>query len=105
MENSSIKANNSVNNQSYSHFNGTTTDGKTLAERFIENIDKMKNPHLRVGYETHEDYSEDQEQKDLKRYKSFINSSQYDDVKEVESEMGRKLSLNNLREIISFHDD
>lgn len=105
MEKLNIISNNSVNNQSYSHFNGTTTHGKTPAERFINNIDKMKNPHLRVEYETHEDYSIDQEQKDLKRYKSFINSSQYDDIKEVESEMGRKLSLNNLREIISFHDD
>lgn len=87
MQKLGIRTNNSVNNQSDSNFDGTITDGKTPAERFIDNIDKMRNPHVRdcVGLSekcgTIEDYSEDQEQKDLKRYRSFINSSAYDDIK------------------------
>lgn len=84
---------------------------KTPAERFMDNIDRMRNPHIRdcvslsEKYGTIEDYSEYQEQRDLENYKSFINSSAYDDVKDVESEIGKQLTLSNLRKISGMHDD
>lgn len=87
------------------------TNEKTHARRFVDNIDKMRNPHIRdcvslsEKYGTIEDYSKCQEQRDLENYKSFINSSAYDDIKETESEIGKKLTLINLRKISGMHDD
>ncbi len=84
---------------------------KTHAERFIDNLDKMKNPHIRACvslseiYGTVENYSEYQEQRDLENYKSFINSSAYDDIKKFETGIPRRLTLSNIRKISSMHDD
>lgn len=84
---------------------------KEHAVRFIDNINKMRNLHIRncggiciVEYEN-EDYYENQEQKDLKNYKRFINSSAYDDIREVESGIGKQLTLSSLRKISSMYDD
>lgn len=71
----------------------------------------MKNPHIRDCVSlsekegTIEDYSVYQEQNDLEKYRSFINSSAYDDIKETEPEMGKQLTLTNLRKISGMHDD
>lgn len=86
------------------------------AETFFNNIEKMRNPHIRdygtcsERFGKIEDYSELQEQKDLKRYYHFINSSAYDDIKNAESELtlnenNKKLTLTLLRKISSYHDD
>ncbi len=83
---------------------------KTPTKSFIDNIDKMRNSHIRnctglyMGYE-YEDYSKNQEQKDLEYYKRFINSSAYDDIREVEVEMGKTLTLSKLGKISSMRDD
>lgn len=82
------------------------------ARRFVDNIDKMKSPHkseitCSEKFGTIEDYSIDQQQRDLKEYLSFINSSAYDDIKEAESEISpqKKLTINDLRKISAQHDD
>lgn len=78
--------------------NEVTVVGEIAAKRFIENIYKMRNPHIRGGvslsekYGSIEDYSECHEHRDLKRYKRFINSSAYDDVKEVKSQVVKRLT-------------
>lgn len=110
--NKKIAANNIIYQQSNSHSSEHVILSSTNASRFYENIDKMKSPHKaeitsseRFG--SIEDYSEYQEQKDLKNYKSFINSSAYDDVKKVETEMGHQkiLTLDYLRKRGAQHDD
>ena len=84
---------------------------KMPAERFIDNITNMRNPHIRdcvslsEKYGTIEDYSEYQEQRDLENYKNFINSSAYDDIKESESLIEKQLTLTKLRKIGAMHDD
>ena len=84
---------------------------KTPAEKFFDNIDKMKNPHIRdcvsIGerFGSIEDYSEHQEQKDLENYKRFINSSAYDFIRDEEDEVNKQLTLLKLRQINSYHDD
>lgn len=84
---------------------------KMSAERFFQNIDKMRNPHIRDCISLSErdghieDYSIYQEQKDLKNYKQYINSSAYDDVKETELEIKKEMTLSKLRKISSMHDD
>lgn len=83
------------------------------AKRFVNNIDKMRNPHIRdcvsleEKYGSVEDYSQYQEQIDLKRYYSFMNSSAYDDIRDVEFGIPyqKKLTLDDLRLISSQHDD
>lgn len=78
-------------------------DEKTYAKRFIDNIDQMRNPHIRDCVDsseksgTIEDYSKYQEQSDLARYRRFISSSAYDEIKEVETKMPKKLTFSNLR--------
>lgn len=113
--NEQIKLNNSVYNQSNAHSNETVVCEQTPAERFINNIEKMRNPHIRDCVSLSEksgsieDYSEHQEQRDLEKYKSFINSSAYDEVKEeessIEEEIGEPLTLAKLRKISGMHDD
>lgn len=82
------------------------------AREFVENIDKMKSPHkMEINscekFGKIEDYSLYQEQRDLENYKRFINSSAYDDVKDVEKGMTyqKKLTLNMLRKRSMEHDD
>ncbi len=109
--NEKIILNNSIYNQSNSHSNEAIVCEKTPVERFVDNIDKMRNPHIRdcvslsEKYGTIEDYSEYQEQRDLESYKNFINSFAYDDIKETESEIEKQLTLTNLRNISGMHDD
>lgn len=84
---------------------------KTHAEIFFDGIDKMRNPHIRDCVSlsekdgTIEDYSKYQERIDLERYKSYINSSAYDDIREYESKKQKKLTLTDLRKISAMHDD
>ncbi len=51
------------------------------------------------------DYSEEQEKRDLKNYRFFMNSSAYDDMKDVESEMSKNQRefSNFVRKIGTFH--
>lgn len=83
----------------------------TPAKRFISNIEKMRNPHIRdyvslsEKYASIEDYSEYQEQKDLESYRRFLNSFAYDDIKEIETQIGKKLALSNVRKIGGIHDN
>lgn len=91
--------------------NKTIICEKTPAERFVDNIDKMRNSHRRDCVSssekdgTVEDYSEYQEKKDLEKYKNFINSSAYDDIKEIESKITKQLTFTNVRKISGMHDD
>ena len=76
---------------------------KTSAEKFVDNIENMKSPHLRnCGSLSEregaiEDYSTYQEPRDLENYKSFLNSSAYDEVREVKTELDNPLTLEKLR--------
>lgn len=60
-------------------------------------IEKMKNFHTSYYGGTDErskkyqDYTIEQEKKDLKRYKNFLNSQTYDDVKEAEKKLDDEL--------------
>lgn len=109
--NEMFELNNSVYNQSNSHSNEAIVCEKTHVEKFTDNITNMRNPHIRdcvslsEKYGAIEDYSGYQEQRDLENYKSFINSSAYDDVKEAESEIEKQLTLIKLRKISGMHDD
>lgn len=109
--NKKIELNNAGYNQSNSHSSETIVCENTQAKKFVDNIDKMRNPHIRdcvsleEKYGSIEDYSEYQEQRDLENYKHFINSQAYDDLKEAESEIGEQLTLSKLRKISSMHDD
>lgn len=94
-----------------SETNETIVSIITPAEKFVASLEKRKNPHLRDYVSlsektgTIENYSEYQEQRDLENYKRFIQSFAYDDIKEVEEEIGKTLTLTNLRKISSMHDD
>lgn len=95
--------NSSLNNDSKSNKN---------AKKLVDNIDKMKSPHkseisCSERFGTIEDYTQYQEQKDLNNYKTFINSSAYDDIKEAESEIShqKKLTLKDLRKTSAQHEE
>ena len=109
--NAKIRLNNAIYNQSNAHSHETIVQEKTPAERFVDNIDKMRNPHIRdcvsaaEKFGSIEDYSEYQEQKDLERYKSFINSSAYDFIRDTEDEVNKQLTLIKLRQISSYYED
>lgn len=54
---------------------------------------------------TIEDYSTYQEPRDLENYKSFLNSSAYDEVRKVETELDNPLTLEKLRKRNAEHDN
>ncbi len=98
--NEKIILKNAINNQNIAHSHETIT---TKALELVENIDKIKSPHKMEitsdeKFGSIEDYTLSQEQRDLKRYKEFINSSAYDDLKDIEVEISKekKLTLNTL---------
>ena len=86
----------------------------TASIRFINLLEcgKMKNYHIRL-YSISEreglipNYSNRQEERDLRNYKSFINSSAYDDIRDVESEIGIEKNnvLSYIRKIGALHED
>ncbi len=55
--------------------------------------------------ETIGDYYTYQEQRDLERYKRFINSSAYDDVRKAEEDISKPLTLEKLRKRSAEHDN
>ena len=82
--------------------------------RFINLLEcgKMRNHHVclcsiseRGGFIP--DYSENQEQRDLKRYKRFMNSSNYDDIRNAEAEIGFEAEevSSYIRKIGAYHED
>lgn len=108
--NKKIALNNAVYNQSNAHSNETIVGEQTHAERFAGNIENMKNPHLRdcvsLGERegTIENYSFHQEQQDLKHYKEFLNSSAFDEVRGVETDVESPMTLAKLRKRSGEHD-
>ena len=81
------------------------------ARKFVDNIENMKSPHKNEidcseRFGSIEDYSVYQEQKDLKNYKTYLNSSAYDFEREAEERMhsSKQLSLSYLRRIGGEHD-
>ena len=81
------------------------------ARKFVDNIENMKSPHKSMidcseRFGTVEDYSSYQEQKDLKNYKTYLNSSAYDLEREVEKRMAspKQLTLLYIRRIGAEHD-
>lgn len=89
----------------------TIISEQTNAERFVENIETMKNPHIRdcvsLGDRegTIEDYSAHQERKDLEHYKEFLNSSAFDEVKGAETDVSSPMTLAKLRKRSGEHDN
>lgn len=85
------------------------------ALKFVESLEKRRNPHIRDYGSCSErgghieDYSISQEKKDLERYKHFMNSSAYDDIRAVETEITveemKKPTLMLIRKIGRYHDD
>ena len=82
--------------------------------RFINLLEagKLRNHHIQLYSISERDgfipnYSEGQEKRDLENYKSFINSSAYDDIRDVESEMGiEKQEVSSyIRKIGALHED
>lgn len=88
----------------------TIISGQTNVERFVGNIETMKNPHIRdcvsLGERegTIEDYSLHQERKDLEHYKEFLNSSAFDELKGTEIDMSSPMTLTKLRKRSGEHD-
>lgn len=81
------------------------------ARKFMDNIEKMKSPHkseidCSEKFGTIENYSGYYEQNDLKKYKSYLNSSAYDFEKEIEERMKppKQLTLSYIRRIGAEHD-
>lgn len=85
------------------------------ALKFIESLEKRRNPHIRDYGSCSErgghieDYSISQEKKDLERYKHFMNSSAYDDLRIVEegfaSESLKNPTLMLIRKIGGLHSE
>ena len=85
------------------------------AKRFVDSIERRRNPHIRdYGSAAErgghlEDYYISQEKKDLENYRTFMNSSAYDDVRMAESEITsedlKNPTLVLLRKIGAYHDD
>lgn len=73
---------------------------------------KRKNHHIWLCSISERDglipnYSKEPEQRDLENYKRFMNSFAYDDIRDVESEMGmeqEEISV-HIRKIGSFHEN
>lgn len=90
---------------------------KTNAEKFYESLQYRQSPHKQVyaiDRFSGEDYFPNQEQKDLTRYRSFMNSFAWDMINEaLQSEDDEILSLMNqegisltlLRKRSAMHDD
>lgn len=103
--NRKIKRNNSIYNQSKAHSNETIIcDSESQAKKFVDNIENMRNPHIRdcvsleEKYGTIEDYTHYQEIKDLESYRRFLNSSAYDDVKEAEGSSWSQLLSSDIKD-------
>lgn len=101
-----------LNKQKNVTVNGNITQTTINKVCWLENIYKMKSPHKMAissceKFGTIIDYTLYQEQRDLENYKRFINSSAYDDIKDVEEQMTyqKKLTLNMLRKRSMEHDD
>ena len=76
------------------------------ARIFVDSLERRRNPHIRdyggLGERSGhiEDYTLYQEKRDLERYRSFMNSSAYDDVRDAEKRLnGKKLVRRKLRSI------
>jgi len=95
-----------VYNQSNSNPIEVIISGKTSVKNFSDNLDKAINSRISV-YEdgSIEDYSPYQEQRNLEKYKIFLSSFAYDDIKEAEFEIAKTLTLTKLRKIVSLGDD
>lgn len=108
--NEKIVLNNAIYNQSNAHTNETIVSEQTNAERFVDSIENMKSPHLRgcvsLGERegTIEDYSVYQERKDLERYKEFLNSSAFDEVRGTETDVDSPMTLEKLKKRSGEHD-
>lgn len=103
--NRKIERNNSIYNQSAAHSNETIVcDSESHAKKFVDNIENMRNPHIRdcvsleEKYGTIEDYMQYQERKDLESYRRFLNSSAYDDVKEAEGSSWIQLLSSDIKD-------
>jgi len=82
--------------------------------RFVNLLEcgKLRNHHVRL-YSISEkdgfipDYSKNKEQRDLERYKRFINSSSYDDIRDAETEIDFKTeeASSSIRKIGAYHED
>lgn len=83
---------------------------QTHVKRFVDNIENMKNPHLRdcvsLGERegTIEAYSLYQERKDLENYKEFLNSSAFDEIRGGETDVDSPMTLEKLRKRSGEHD-
>lgn len=109
IDNKKIALNNAIYNQSNAQSNETIVE-QIHAKRFVDNIENMKNLHLRdcvsLGERegTIEDYSLYQERNDLENYKKFLNSSAFDEIREVETDVDSPMTLEKLRQRSGEHD-
>lgn len=94
--------------------NNSNKQYSSASIRFINLLEcgKLKNYHVRLCSLSERDglisdYSKGQEQRDLELYKSFMNSSSYDDIRDAEAEMvfeSERVS-SYIRKIGAFHED